>query len=93
MVAEAVAAYGAALTVYTKEQLPQLWAGTQNNLGNVLCEQGICTGGEAGKELIRQAITAYELALQIRTRDALPVQWEETMGNLEIAKQALKDMK
>ena len=91
--AEAVAAYRAALTVYTKAQLPQQWATTQNNLGTVLHKQGIRTGGEAGRELIRQAITAYELALQIRTKDALPVQWEETMGNLKIAKKALEDMK
>ena len=90
---ESVAAYREALTVYTKEQLPQQWAGTQNNLGIVLGNQGTRTGGEAGKELIRQAINAFELALQIRTREALPVQWEQTMGNLAHAKKALEDMK
>jgi tetratricopeptide (TPR) repeat protein len=89
---EAVTAYRDALTVYTKDQLPQQWAATQNNLGVVLGNQGTRTDGEAGKQLIRQAITAYELALQIRTRDALPVQWEQTMGNLAVAKQALADM-
>ena len=66
---------------------------TQNNLGATLSEQGTRTGGEEGKELIRQAIHAYELSLQIRTRDALPVQWEWTMSNLEIAKKALEEMK
>ena len=90
---EAATAYRDALTVYTKEQLPQDWAMTQNNLGNTLQEQGTRTGGEDGKELIRQAIHAYELSLQIRTRDALPVQWERTMNNLEIAKKALEEMK
>lgn len=93
LLAESVAAYRDALTVYTEAQLPQQWATTQNNLGNTLSQQGIRTGGEEGKELIRQAIHAYELALQIRTKDALPVQWEETMGNLEIAKKALEDIK
>ena len=87
------AAYRAALTVRTKERLPQQWASTQNNLGIVLSNQGTRTGGEASKELIRQAINAFELALQIRTREALPVQWEETMGNLAHAKKALEDMK
>ena len=90
---EAVAAYRDALTVYTKEQLPQDWAMTQNNLGAVLQEQGTRTGGEMGKVLIRQAINAYELALEIRTREALPVQWEQTMGNLALAKKAFEDMK
>ena len=66
---------------------------TQNNLGATLGDQGTRTGGEAGKDLIRQAINAYELALQIRTREALPVQWEVTMGNLKVAKKALDDMK
>ena len=89
----AAAAYRDALTVYTKELLPQQWAVTQNNLGATLSEQGTRTGGEEGKELIRQAIHAYELSLQIRTRDALPVQWEWTMSNLEIAKKALEEMK
>ena len=68
------AAYREALTVYTKDQLPQQWAATQTNLGIVLQEQGTRTGGEAGKALIRQAMTAYEFALEVRTRDALPAQ-------------------
>ena len=33
---QSVAAYRAALEVYTREQLPQDWAVTQNNLGSVL---------------------------------------------------------
>ena len=90
---EAMQAYREALTVHTKAQLPQQWASTQYNLGTVLLNQGMRTGGEAGKALIREAIHAYELALQIRTRDALPVQWEQTMHNLKIAKKALEDMK
>jgi hypothetical protein len=90
---DAVAAYRAALTVRTKDQLPQDWAMTQNNLGIVLRNQGTRTGGEAGKELIRQAINAYELALEVRTRDALPVQWEQTMNNIKMAKKALEAMK
>ena len=91
--AEAVTAYREALTVRTKETLPQDWAMTQNNLGTVLRTQGWRTGDEAGKELTRQAITAYELALQIITRDALPVQWEETMRDITTAKKMLEDMK
>ena len=93
LLAEAVTAYRAALTIYTKEQLPQDWAGTQNNLGATLGDQGTRTGGEAGKALIRQAINAYELAFEVRTREALPVQWGQTTGNLAHAKEALEGMK
>jgi hypothetical protein len=45
---ESVTAYHAALTVYTKDALPQQWAMTQNNLGIVLGNQGTRTSGEAG---------------------------------------------
>ena len=87
---ESAAAYREALTVYTKDQLPQDWAATQNNLGATLRDQGPRTWGEAGKG---QAITTYELALEVRTRDTLSVQWEQTMSNLKIAKNALEEMK
>ena len=93
LLAAAAQAYREALTVQTKEQLPQDWARTQNNMGATLSDQGTRTGGEAGKVLIREAIKAYGLALQIQTREALPVQWELTMNNLEIVKKALQDMK
>ena len=87
---ESAAAYREALTVYTKDQLPQDWAATQNNLGATLRDQGPRTWGEAGKG---QAITTYELALEVRTRDTLSVQWEQTMSNLKIAKNAREEMK
>ena len=34
---EAVEAHRQALTVVTRDDLPQSWAMTQNNLGNALC--------------------------------------------------------
>jgi tetratricopeptide (TPR) repeat protein len=78
----AVAAYRAALTVYTKDQLPQDWAMTQNNLGNVLRDQGIRTGGEEGTQLLAQAVEAYRAALTVYTKDQLPQQWATTQNNL-----------
>jgi len=36
LLAQAVAAFRSALEVYTREQLPQYWAGTQDNLGAAL---------------------------------------------------------
>ena len=51
ILAQAVAAYREALTVRTRESLPQDWATTQNNLGAALEEQGIRTASEAGGEI------------------------------------------
>ena len=79
---EAVVAYRDALTVYTKEQLPQQWAMTQNNLGKVFSQQGIRTGGEAGTRLLAEAVAAYREALTIRTKELLPQDWAATQNNL-----------
>ena len=49
----------------TREQLPQDWAMTQNNLGTALQDQGIRTGGEAGAHLLAEAVTAYRQALEV----------------------------
>ena len=40
LLAQAVSAYRSALEVYTREQLPQDWAVTQNNLGTALSGPG-----------------------------------------------------
>ena len=69
---EAVTAYRAALTVYTKEQLPLQWAMIQNNLGIVLREQGIRVGGEAGTRLLAESVAAYREALTVYTKAQLP---------------------
>ena len=43
--AAAITAYRSALEVYTREQLPQDWAVTQNNLGIALWDQAARTEG------------------------------------------------
>ncbi len=70
------------LQVYTRAQLPQQWAATQNNLGTVLSDLGTRTGGEEGAKLLAQAVTAYENALEVRTRAQLPQDWAMTQNNL-----------
>jgi hypothetical protein len=77
-----VAAYRSALEVYTREQLPQDWAQTQNNLGNSLQAQGIRSGGAQSAELLAQAVAAYRSALEVRTREQLPQDWAQTQNNL-----------
>jgi tetratricopeptide (TPR) repeat protein len=73
--------------VRTREQLPQQWATTQNNLGTALQEQGIRTGGQAGARLLGESVSAYRSALQVYTREQLPQQWATTQNNLGTALQ------
>ena len=73
-----VAAYEAALEVYTQEAMPADWAMTQNNLGNVLATLG--ERGEAGA--LERAVTAFEAALEVYTQEAMPARWAMTQNNL-----------
>ncbi len=81
----AVAACHEALTVRTKQALPQDWAATQNNLGIALREQARRTQGEAGTALLALAVSAYREALTVQTKQALPQGWAATQNNLGIA--------
>ena len=72
LLAEAVQAYREALTVQTKEQLPQDWAATQNNLGRVLCDQGTRTSGESGTRLLAESIAGLSRGVDDRYEKALP---------------------
>jgi hypothetical protein len=76
------------LEVYTREQLPQDWATTQNNLGNALWAQAARTEGPKGAELLAQAVSAYRSALEVRTREQLPQDWARTQNNLGAALRA-----
>jgi hypothetical protein len=49
------------LEVRTREQLPQNWATTQNNLGTALRDQADRTEGPKGAELLAQAVSAYRM--------------------------------
>jgi tetratricopeptide (TPR) repeat protein len=82
LLAEAVAAYRTALTIYTEAAMPIEWAMTQNNLGNVLGTQGERTGGEAGLALLGEAVAAYRAALRVYTEPAMPAEWAMTQNNL-----------
>jgi CHAT domain-containing protein/tetratricopeptide (TPR) repeat protein len=76
----AIAAFEAALTVRTSDNLPREWAATQNNLGNAYVVR--ITGERADN--MEKAIAAFEAALTVRTREALPRLWAETQNNLAI---------
>ena len=53
---EAVAAYRAALTEWTRERVPLQWAMTQNNLGTALRSLG---ERESGTARLEEAVAAY----------------------------------
>jgi CHAT domain-containing protein len=75
---DAIAAYTAALQVYTHDAFPQQWATTQNNLGLAYTDR--IEGDEA--ENLELAITSYTAALQVYTRKSFPQQWAGTQNNL-----------
>jgi tetratricopeptide (TPR) repeat protein len=84
--AEAVAAYRAALEERTRERVPLEWAKTQMNLGNALKSLG---EREAGMQRLEEAVAAYRAALEENTRERVPLEWAKTQMNLGTALRAL----
>ncbi len=82
LLAQAVNAYKAALTVRKKKTFPQDWATTQHNLGNALRSYGTRSAGKAGTQLLTKSVIAYRRALTVRTVNLLPQQWATTSSNL-----------
>ena len=82
---DAIEAYRNALQVRTREQLPQDWAATQNNLGNVLSVLGGLSEGSQASQYLQQAVDAYRSALQVTTRERLSQDWAAGQNNLGLA--------
>lgn len=74
----AIAGYGIALTVFTRERFPQDWAMTQNNLGAAYSNR---IRGEKAENL-EAAIDCYREALKEYTRERFPQNHTETLFNL-----------
>ncbi|WP_293991213.1 DUF4062 domain-containing protein [Sphingomonas sp.] len=91
LLADAVQAYRSALTVFTKQTVPEGWASIQNNLGNALKTQGERTNGEAGLAVLNDAVNAHRAALTVRTERAMPTEWAMSQNNLGIALKKLGD--
>src|SRR5665213_668005 len=68
-----IAAYDAAMTVYTRYAFPTSWAWMENNLG--IASMKLSTGDRA--QNVTRAIAAYEGALTVYTQ-AYPVNWAGT---------------
>ncbi len=82
LLARAVAAYDAALTVRTQAETPADWAMTQNNLGIALRAQGERSNGAQGLSLLARAVTAFDAALTVHTQAEMPAQWATIQNNL-----------
>ncbi|MFZ0258333.1 MAG: hypothetical protein WAN46_22480 [Gammaproteobacteria bacterium] len=87
----AIQAYQEILKGYPRNEFPEQWATTQNNLGNALGNQGIRTGGEEGRRLLAEAVSAYRGALEVYTRAQLPQDWAQTQNNLAAVYYLLED--
>ena len=77
----AIKGYQVALAYFNREDYPEEWAGTQNNLGNALVDR--ITGD--GAENLDESIKCYELALEIYQHDTFPEDWAMTQNNLGTA--------
>jgi CHAT domain-containing protein len=77
----AIIGYELVLNIFTREDFPEEWAATQNNLANAYLYK--ITGNRA--ENIDEAIRCYQLALEVRTREDFPENWAEIQNNLAIA--------
>ena len=75
---KAIGHFEAALTALKPDALPEMWAGTHNNLAAAYINR---IRGERADNL-EKAIGHFETALTVRTRDAFPVHWADTQNNL-----------
>ena len=81
---EAVAAYGAALEVRTRDAIPAEWAATQFELGLALHIIGERANETVGTEALNAAVAAYRAALEVRTRETMPDDWAATQDRLAL---------
>ncbi len=84
-----IAAYGAALKIYTLGRVPLQYGITQNNLGvayKTLAEV-VDKAANCG-----QAIAAYEEALKVYTPDRFPVEYSKMQNNLGITYKTLAEV-
>jgi hypothetical protein len=81
------------LEVRTREQLPQDWAATQNNLGVALRDQAARTEGAKGAELLAQAVSAFRSCLEIYTAEIFPFYHERAQEQLKECERLLTQTK
>jgi hypothetical protein len=80
--AVAIAAYRSALEIYTREQLPQDWVMTRNNLAIGHSDQADRAEGPKGLELLAQAVAAFHSCLEIYTPESFPLDHQRAQEQL-----------
>jgi tetratricopeptide (TPR) repeat protein len=79
---QAVGAYRQGLQVYTREQFPQDWAMTQNNLSDALEALGNQSKGEEGLNRKREAVELLRSVLSYRPDDLSRYRLASELGGL-----------
>jgi tetratricopeptide (TPR) repeat protein len=79
---QAVQAFENALEVYTKADLPQIWATAENDLGGALDEEAQRAPGDKADALFAQAVEAFQRSLEVRPKAELPQDWASSEANL-----------
>jgi len=79
---ESLAAFQAALTVYTRTENPTRWADVMNNLAQVLQVYG---DQAKNPDVLQRAVEACRAALEIRTRDRFPYGFAASQNTLGTA--------
>jgi eukaryotic-like serine/threonine-protein kinase len=79
---EAVAAYRSALEVYTRDNLPQDWAQTQNNLGTALWTLGNQLEGEEGLKRQRESMGLLRDVVSYQPDDLSRCRLASVLGSL-----------
>ena len=77
-----MAAYRSALEVYTKADLPQDWAGTQNNLSDALRALGNQLKGEEGLKRKRESVELLRDVVSYQPDDLSRYQLASALGGL-----------
>ena len=78
---KAIKALNLSLKVYTRDDFPEDWAMSQNNLGLAYLYR---IKGERADN-VELAIKALQLSLEVYTRDAFPEEWARSQNNLGLA--------
>ncbi len=79
---EAADLYKQLIRARPRSKIPELWAQTQERLGNVLLRLGV---GRRSVSLLDDAVAAFRAALEVRTKGSDPRLWFETQRHFASA--------
>jgi tetratricopeptide (TPR) repeat protein len=85
---QGVEAYRSALKEHRRDQVPLLWATTQNNLAAALLVIGEC---ESETLRLEESVKAYGAALEERPFERVPLEWATSYGSQGVAMMLIAD--